>query len=50
MTTAKDTTNVQPRPLFFYRMMPGKSMKVGAIIVNGRTLTGPMLLPKKAAK
>jgi len=30
-------------PLWFYRWVPGVSMRIGAIVENGKTLYGPVL-------
>lgn len=29
-------------PLWFYRMVPGESLRIGAVVINGKTLCGPV--------
>lgn len=36
------------QPLWFYRWVPGVSMRLGAVVENGRTLYGPVA-PETAA-
>jgi hypothetical protein len=31
-----------PQPVWFYRWVPGVSLRIGAIVHNGKTLYGPV--------
>ena len=33
---------MQIQPLWFYRWVPGASLQLGAVVVNGKTLYGPV--------